>query len=74
LRLFSFGGYGLALAALALVVFGAIECPQYFEKGKGCTVQKIARTEKEEFCFWNFGRAHFGLGKWTKKYITPSKQ
>jgi len=35
LRLFSFGGYGLALAALALVVFGAIECPpticsQYF--------------------------------------------
>jgi len=27
LRLFSFGGYGLALAALALVVFGAIECP-----------------------------------------------
>jgi len=27
LRLFSFGGYGLALAALALVVFGAIERP-----------------------------------------------
>jgi len=27
LRLFSFGGYGLALAALALVVFGAMECP-----------------------------------------------
>jgi len=27
LRLFPFGGYGLALAALALVVFGAIECP-----------------------------------------------
>jgi len=27
LRLFSFGGYGLALAALALEVFGAIECP-----------------------------------------------
>jgi len=27
LRLFSFGGYGLALAALALVVFGAVECP-----------------------------------------------
>jgi len=26
LRLFSFGGYGLALAALALVLFGAIEC------------------------------------------------
>jgi len=30
LRLFSFGGYGLALAALALVVFGAIECPPSF--------------------------------------------
>jgi len=29
LRLFSFGGYGLALAALALVVFGAIECPPF---------------------------------------------
>jgi len=29
LRLFSFGGYGLALAALALVVFGAIECPSF---------------------------------------------
>jgi len=27
LRLFSFGGYGLALAVLALMVFGAIECP-----------------------------------------------
>ena len=27
LRLFSFGGYGLSLAALALVVFGATECP-----------------------------------------------
>jgi len=29
LRLFSFGGYGLALVALALVVFGAIECPPH---------------------------------------------
>jgi len=27
MRLLSFGGYGLALAALALVVFGPIECP-----------------------------------------------
>jgi len=27
LRLFSFGGYGLALAALALDVLGAIKCP-----------------------------------------------
>jgi len=30
LLLFSFGGYGLALAALALVVFGAIECSPGF--------------------------------------------
>jgi len=30
LRIFSFGGYGLALAALALVFFGAIECPHIF--------------------------------------------
>jgi len=34
LRLFSFGGYGLALAALALVVFGAIECPPNNKKKK----------------------------------------
>jgi len=32
LRLFTFGGYGLALAALALVVFGAIECPPILER------------------------------------------
>jgi len=29
----SFGGYGLALAALALVVFGVIECPPHGRKG-----------------------------------------
>ena len=29
MRLFSLGGYGLALAALALMVFGAIECPPF---------------------------------------------
>jgi len=33
LRHFSFGGYGLALAALALAVFGAIECiPQEYPR------------------------------------------
>ena len=32
MRLFSFGGYGLALAALALVVFGAYDSyPSYQE-------------------------------------------
>jgi len=30
LRLFSFGGYGLALAALALVVFGAYDSFPFF--------------------------------------------
>jgi len=34
LRLCSFDGYGLALAALALVVFGAIECPPKDLKGR----------------------------------------
>jgi len=29
LRILSIGGYGLALAALALVVFGAIEMPTF---------------------------------------------
>jgi len=39
LRLFSFGGYGLALAALALVVFGAIECsPHEGITGEGCNL------------------------------------
>jgi len=31
LRLFSFGGYGLALAALALVVFGAYDSYPIFQ-------------------------------------------
>jgi len=40
LRLFSVGGYGLALAALALVVFGAIEAPRLvqFKSVKVATV------------------------------------
>jgi len=35
LRLFSFGGYGLALAALALVVFGADSYPDVLHKLEG---------------------------------------
>jgi len=34
LRLFSFGGYGLALAALALVVFGAYDSYPNQQTGK----------------------------------------
>jgi len=45
LRLFSFGAYGLALAALALVVFGAIECPPNFAS-KG--IQEICTFENED--------------------------
>jgi len=32
---FLVGGYGLALAALALVAFGAIECPPPRRPGRG---------------------------------------
>jgi len=42
LRLFSFGGYGLALAALALMVFGAIEClPKYLESPKDSSKKQL---------------------------------
>jgi len=48
LRLFSFGGYGLALAALALVVFGAYDsypANSHFDRKKLYnreSVQKVA--------------------------------
>jgi len=38
LRPFSFGGCGLALAALALMVFGAIECLQSYTNALAATV------------------------------------
>jgi len=41
LRFFSFGGYGLALAALALVVFGAYDSYPKFEENLGRTVAVI---------------------------------
>jgi len=43
LRHFSFGGYGLALAALALMVFGAIECPPPY------TINSLNSTRDEPF-------------------------
>jgi len=46
LRLFSFGGYGLALAALALVVFGA-----YDSYPISIFLQQMKRDEER-------GRAH----------------
>jgi len=46
LQLFSFGGYGLALAALALVVFGAYDSypidPATLSKNSANTGKKIA--------------------------------
>jgi len=43
LRLFSFGGYGLALAALALVVFGAYDSyPEFLNKNQQLTEDLIS--------------------------------
>jgi len=40
LRLFSFGGYGLALAALALVVFGAYDSYPLNTRGEKISLSK----------------------------------
>jgi len=56
LRLFSFGSYGLALAALALVVFGAIECPPYFSLAaaeKAASVLVTAGSELARYKAFN---------------------
>jgi len=49
LRLFSFGGYGLALAALALGVFGAIEFPPIFSVQYYQNKKKISPSENPKF-------------------------
>jgi len=46
LRLFSFGGYGLALAALALVVFGAYD--SYPKDKPSCTEDSYPRSQKRK--------------------------
>jgi len=60
LRLFSFGGYGLALAALALVVFGAIECPPIQIKKTSSLVPLQGKAQcsvqTDEFGHIPFGR------------------
>jgi len=54
LRLFSFGGYGLALAALALVVFGAYDSfplktpPAFYLRKK----KNIRRIKSAKFVLW----------------------
>jgi len=62
LRLFSFGGYGLALAALALVVFGGIECPPEFPSRlkevvglQGVRGGEVARDSPESASVHRFG-------------------
>jgi len=60
---FSFGGYGLALAALALAVFGAIECPPFrsliYQSGLTCrNVQhpgRVGSISANFFCFYKDG-------------------
>ena len=49
MRLFSIGGYGLALAALTLVVFGAIECPSFVSVMFVCCCVRfrIPRTKQQ---------------------------
>jgi len=44
LRLFSFGGYGLALAALALVLLGAFESYPKFLSGKTNKISDLKRN------------------------------
>jgi len=68
LRLCSFGCYGLALAALALVVFGAIECPpppifklrqlnKILRKEKSCreSIEKKNQEKRLFFIVFAFG-------------------
>jgi len=47
LRLFSFGGYGLALAALALVVFGAYDSYPKETKEQTCIFMISPNFEKK---------------------------
>jgi len=49
LRLFSFGGYGLALVALTLVVFGAIECPP-FSYLENIEMREQKKTQRASGC------------------------
>jgi len=66
LRLFSFGGYGLALAALALVVFGAIECPpnkMSMSKRISCAFNLFFSSSLLKFIFKQFNLKYFGASE-----------
>jgi len=76
LRLFSFGGYGLALAALALVVFGAIECPPSL---LGCVIStQIGDVLMTEFCLcvgcdFNADRRGRAAARHLGQYVRPQQ-
>jgi len=68
LRLFSFGGYGLALAALALMVFGAIECPPQ-ETTLGCLAFALLSTIAFSPCWFTSRQAERSEAKGTKCFL-----
>jgi len=57
LRLFSFGGYGLALAALALVVFGAYDSYPFITIGEKTESLQLGLHELNDPS-WNFEERH----------------
>jgi len=72
LRLFSFGGYGLALAALALIVFGAIECPPFNQRA---VAEKTVRRQKSTRNYPNKNgpiEAVIGSGRTQSKQSLPA--
>jgi len=67
LQLFSFGDYGLALAALALMVFGAIECPPFFLQGAYSSVFRALSSSCLAFRFAEPVAAYFSAAATAKK-------
>jgi len=53
LRLSSFGGYGLALAALALVVFGAYDCYPKIKSSNNASKSGCEIQSKTNLGPWN---------------------
>jgi len=63
-----FGGYGLALAALALVVFGAIECPPGKKNSKKMNCVFTGTLSMGLFCLC-VGKARFSTSDTFKSRI-----
>jgi len=62
-RLFSFGGYGLALAALPLVVFGAYDSYHFFSLQNFKSKQKQKTKTKKRVLNSNLARRQFVLAR-----------